>query len=156
VSATPPPAPVLLDGKYFNVSEMACHDGTQYPLEFADRWAILSPVLDAIREGWGSPVRIVSGYRSPAHNASLIAADDARGSHQVASGSQHVEGRAADLCPAEGPREIARFHQVILQLHLAGKLEALGGCAVYPTSGWVHVDVRPQVPPGHLATWPAV
>jgi uncharacterized protein YcbK (DUF882 family) len=113
-------------------------------------------LLDSIRDAWGSPIRIVSGYRSPAHNASLIAADDAKGSHQVASGSMHVEGMAADLCPAEGPREISRLYAIIMDAYHAGELDELGACALYPTSGWVHVDTRVRVPADHLATWPAV
>src|SRR6202142_1857788 len=145
---------MLVDGRHFTVAEMACHDGTPYPEEFADRLAKLFRVLDAIRDAWNGPVRIVSGYRSPEHNAALIEADEAKGSHQVASGSMHVGGMAADICPLEGPHEIQQFHVVIMDAYHAGKLPELGAQALYPLSGWVHVDVRDQVPVGHLATWP--
>lgn len=145
----------LADGRHFAVAEMACHDGTAYPEEWPDRLAKLFRVMDAIRDAWGRPIHIVSGYRSPAHNAALVAADEAQGSHQVASGSMHVEGLAADLCPVEGPHEIQAFHDCIMDAYRTGVLDELGGQALYPISGWVHVDVREQVPAGHLATWPA-
>ena len=149
-----PVLPPLADGRHFTVEEMRCHDNSPYPAEFADRLAVLMPMLDAIRDAWNAPIRVVSGYRSPAHNQALIDDDEAQGSHQVASGSQHVEGRAADICPVSGPGDVGKLHSAIMGLYLAGKLEDLGGIAVYPVSGWVHVDTRPKVPDGHLAQWP--
>lgn len=143
----------LSDGRYFKVSELACHDGTPYPEEFADRLPIVMGLLDAIRYAYGSPIRIVSGYRSPAHNNALIAADEAKGSHQVASGSQHVEGRAADICPLAGPADLAQLWRVVRQELADGNLPELGGLAMYPVSGWIHVDVRPKPDDGHVATW---
>jgi uncharacterized protein YcbK (DUF882 family) len=150
------PVPVLADGIYFKVSELACHDGTPYPVEFADRLPVLMNVLDTIRAAWGGPLEVISGYRSPAHNEALIEQDEANGSHQVASGSQHVEGRACDLRAAGGPGTVPQVLRVVLQLYADGKLPDLGGVGDYPTSNWVHVDVRPQVPAGHLARWKGV
>lgn len=158
MSATDPnaPAPVLADGIYFKVSELACHDGTPYPTEFADRLPVLMNVIDTIRAAWGGPLTVVSGYRSPAHNAALIEQDEQNGSHQVASGSQHVEGRACDLRTAAGGADVPGLLRVVLQLYADGKIPALGGVGDYPVSGWVHVDVRPQVSAGHLARWHGV
>jgi len=48
----------------------------------------LYTLLEAVRASVGSPIKITSGYRCPAHNASL------RGS--VAS-SDHIRGTAADI-----------------------------------------------------------
>lgn len=149
-------APVLTDGKYFKVAELVCHDGTPYPIEFADRLPVLMDVLDTIRAAWGGPLEVVSGYRSPAHNQALIEQDEANGSHQVASGSQHIEGRACDLRTANGPQDVPQLLRVVLRLYADGKIPALGGLGDYPESNWVHVDVRPQVPAGHLARWHGV
>lgn len=146
----------LQDGIYFSVQELACHDGTPYPVEFADRLPVLMDVIDTIRSAWGGPLTVISGYRSPAHNAELIEKDEENGSHQVASGSQHVEGLACDLRTAGGPGDVPRLLALVLKLYAEKKLPLLGGVGDYPTSNWVHVDVRPQVPAGHLARWRGV
>ena len=139
---------VLTDGRWFRVSDFACKDGTPYPETFCDRWPDLRILCDAARDAAGGPCIVVSGYRTAQYNARLAANSAA---HQVASGSQHVEGRAADiraihLTPAE-------LHTRILDAYHAGKMPGLGGLGLYEKSGWVHVDCRPQVPPGHLARW---
>lgn len=144
----------LPDGRHFTAAVFACHDGTPYPEDWPDRWADLVALCDTVRDLWGGSVRVVSGYRTLAHNQQLIDADNARGSHQVASGSWHMEGRAADLCPAAGPADLAQFWRVIKQALADGKLPTLGGYAMYPVSGWVHVDCRPKPDDGHVATWP--
>ena len=139
----------LPPGKYFRPEEFACHDAarTPYPVEWLDRWTRLVGLLDAIREAWGSGIYVVSGYRTREWNDHLIAADKARGSHGVASGSQHLAGRAADICPVSGPREAGRLYDVIVKLDDP----RLGGLALYPRSGWVHVDTYTEN--GHLRTW---
>lgn len=145
---------MLADGKYFKVADLACRDGTPYPEEFADRLPALMELLDTIREDWGSPIVIVSGYRSPAHNQALVERDQEIGSHQVASGSQHVEGRAADIRPEHG--DLAAFWWHVEDLLAEGKLPMLGGFALYPESGWVDVDTRPRPASGRVATWKGV
>jgi uncharacterized protein YcbK (DUF882 family) len=104
-------------------------------------------MLDAIREAHGSAVQVVSGYRSPAYNAALAKNSAA---HQVASGTQHVQGRAADLRPVSG--DLNTFHRTIMDLYNAGKLPQLGGIGVYPISNWIHVDTF-KAEDNHLRTW---
>ncbi len=146
-------APVLPPGRFFTPAEFACHDGEAYPLVWADRWAELVGLCDAIREAWGEPLMIVSGYRSPIYNAQLMSADAAHGVHQVASGSQHTYGRAADLRPvAVTADRVTALHVKILDLYQAGKLPALGGLGIYETSGWCHVDTA-RADDGHLRRW---
>lgn len=141
----------LQDGRHFRVAEFASKDGVPYPEEWVDRWTALVGLCDAIRDAWGRPLTVVSGYRSPAHNAALVAADEARGSHQVASGSYHVEGMAADLRP-ETADEVPQLLALVLKLYGNGELPALGGTADYPVSCWVHVDIG-KAPDGHLRRW---
>ena len=146
---------MLPDGRRFKVAELACHDGTPYPEEFADRLPALMALLDAIRDAWGGPIEVVSGYRSPAHNAELMALDDARGVHGVASGSQHVEGRAADIRPDGNPGQVSALWQTVMHLYNDGKLPQLGGVGLYVRSGWVHVDTF-HAADGHLRRWVGV
>ncbi len=89
----------------------------------------LIDVLHAIQQRARAkgPVHVVSGYRSPSTNAMLASYDDG-----VATNSQHVLGKAADI-RIEGVR-----------IHQLGKIAAglkAGGVGTYPGSGFVHVDV---------------
>lgn len=138
---------------HFAVEEFASHDGAPYPAEWVgDRLAALCKVLDVIRDAWGSPLTVVSGYRTAALNAALVQASAARnGVSGVAQNSQHIQGRAADVRPANPTiGRVAQLHALARRLFDAGKLPGLGGLGLYP--GWIHVDVRAKVN-GHLATW---
>jgi len=73
------------------------------------------------------PFQIISGYRSPRTNAALHAR-----SSGVASNSQHVFGKAADV-RIEGV-DLSRLHKAALSV-------SAGGVGLYPTSNFVHVDV---------------
>jgi uncharacterized protein YcbK (DUF882 family) len=73
------------------------------------------------------PFQLVSGYRSPATNASLHAE-----SGEVAAHSQHLLGKASDI----------RIEGVDLNhLHRAAVSLKAGGVGLYPVSDFVHVDV---------------
>lgn len=140
--------------EHFQVKEFRCHDGTPYPTEWVDtRLAQVMSTLEVIRTKCNCPIEVISGYRSPAHNATLIAEDESKGSHQVASGSMHVEGYAADIRPADKSLTPAIILNMVLTAYAANELPYLGGCAAYPVSNWVHIDCRPRVPPDHLARW---
>lgn len=143
---------MLPDGRHFAVSEFACHDGTPYPEDWLDRWILIRDLCDTIRDLWGGPLIIVSGYRTPVYNADLIAADAGKGAHSVASSSQHIEGNAADLRTTIGAADVPHLHRVILNAWDDGKLPTLGGLGAYPISGWCHVDTF-KAPDGHLRQW---
>ncbi len=143
---------MLPNGRWFKASEFASHDGVAYPEAWADRWALLVALCDQVRELWGGPLIVVSGYRSPQHNADLIMADEGRGSHQVVSSSQHIEGQAADLRTSRGMIDVPQLLRVILTAHEDGKLPTLGGVGDYQLSGWCHVDLM-KAPDGHLRRW---
>lgn len=143
----------MLVSRHFTVAEFACRDGSPYPADWIpDRLTALCSVLDTIREAWGAPLIVVSGYRSPAYNAAIAAESAARnGVSGVASASQHVQGRAADVKPTDAtPERVAELWRVAKRLYAAGQTPALGGLGVY--GGWIHVDVRAKVS-GHLAQW---
>ena len=143
----------LVDGVHFAVSEFACHDPdrTTYPEAFAEQWAKLVSMCDLIREQWGRPLFVVSGYRTPEHNQALMDADEQRGTHQVASSSFHMTGQAADLRPEQAD-QIDALLQLVLRMHADGELPMLGGVASYPVSCWLHVDTGIPAD-GHLRRW---
>lgn len=123
---------------HFALAEFASHDGAPYPAKWiVSRLRPLCAVLEELRRRCGGrPIRIVSGYRSPAHNAAVGGA----------ARSQHVEGRAADIA-VEG-MEPARVYAVALSM--ARETTEIGGLGLYRE--WVHVDIRPRVG-GRLALW---
>jgi uncharacterized protein YcbK (DUF882 family) len=152
-------AMTLPEGRFFTPAEMRCRSGEEYPASWGVRLAVLFDAMDVIREAWGQPVTVVSGYRSPEYNKRIGAVD----------GSQHPLGRAADLRPY-APKGVKRtsatihaFHNLINLLIEEGKLPAVGGVGSYPlvfdassdlwVPGFVHVDSRPKPPSGHIARW---
>ncbi|HSD83573.1 MAG TPA: DUF882 domain-containing protein [Anaerolineae bacterium] len=82
----------------------------------------LQNTLDTIR-----PFQIISGYRSPDTNATLVANTDG-----VAKSSLHMQGMAIDLHVEGIPLDELR--RAALSLHG-------GGVGYYPSSNFVHVDI---------------
>lgn len=107
----------------FCVREFACKDGTDKIL-ISDA---LVELLQAIRDRFGAPVIISSGYRTPAHDKRI-----------GGSGSgYHTKGMAADIyISSVPPIKIAAFAQSLLGR--SGGVE----CGAYSFGGYVHVDVR--------------
>ena len=112
----------------FTVAEFACKDGSD-PV-FVD--SSLAALLQKIRDHFGRPVVITSGYRTASHNTRV------GGSRS----SQHLLGRAADIQVADTPVEdVAAYAESLMP--------AWGGVGRYPVKagrakGWVHVDTRPN------------
>ncbi len=148
--------------EHFSIAEFACHDSTPYPISCVDqdtndgrtwlqtRLLPLCQTLEVVRAAAGGVgLHIDSGYRTPAYDERLYEASAKDGSVAPAAKSQHPKGRAADVThPTMKP--LALFN-LIMQAYEAGKLPQLGGVGLYPN--FVHLDVRPQSPPGHLAIW---
>ena len=110
----------------FKVRELRCRDGSDTVM--VDE--TLTVVLQCIREHFGKPVTITSGYRTPAHNAKVGGAKS----------SQHLLGRAADIQVAgTSVEDVAAYAESLMP--------DWGGVGRYPvkagrTTGWVHVDTR--------------
>ena len=113
----------------FKVREFACGDGSDAVL--IDQELVI--VLQCIREHFGKPLHITSGYRTASHNAAVGGSKS----------SQHLLGRAADFW-VEGVDvvTVAAYAEALMTTH--------GGVGRYPKdakhpnrkTGWVHVDTR--------------
>lgn len=90
-------------GKHFSVDELVASEAAKRAKianipddEDRDRMNyLLIPALDSIREGWGSPIIVTSGYRSPFLNLYVGGSPT----------SAHLMGYAADLVPKNGKLE---------------------------------------------------
>lgn len=77
--------------------------------------------LQAIREHFGKPITITSGYRCPKHNSRVGGATNSR----------HTKGQAADIVVSGvAPLEVAKFAESI----------GIKGIGLY--SNFVHIDTR--------------
>lgn len=110
----------------FKVREFRCRDGSDAIM--IDQTLVV--LLQAIREHFGKPITITSGYRTAAHNKSVGGAKS----------SQHLLGRAADIQVAGvSVEDVASYAEALMP--------DWGGVGRYPIKpgrarGWVHVDTR--------------
>lgn len=103
----------------FKVREFACNDGSDVIFVAPE----LVAVLQKIREHFGKPVVLNSGFRTASYNKKVGGA----------TYSQHQYGTAADIrISGVTPKKIAEYAETLLP----GK----GGIGIY--SSFVHVDVR--------------
>ena len=109
--------------KHFSRSEFACKDGCGRDTIDAETLR----VLEALRQHFGVPVKINSGYRCANRNKAVGGA----------AGSQHLYGRAADVTvEGVGPDSVAQH----LQTTYPGKY----GIGAYRT--FTHIDTRSGLP----------
>jgi len=119
--------------KYFSISEMLKSDTAikqrlwnGAPKEAEENLrALVDEVLDPLREAYGRPIRVTSGYRCPKLNRLVGGSPN----------SQHMRGEAADIRPVIGNEadlpELARI------LIANGKFDQL---ILYPT--FIHVSYK--------------
>ena len=111
----------------FRVREFACKGSDVVLLDEE-----LVVLLQCIREHFGKPVTITSGYRTASHNAKVGGSKS----------SQHLLGRAADIQVQDtDPLAVAAYAESLMP--------GWGGVGRYPVKagrakGWVHVDTRPN------------
>ena len=112
----------------FRVREFGCKGSDVVLID--DELVVL---LQCIREHFGKPVHITSGYRTAAHNAAVGGSKS----------SQHLLGKAADFWVEDTPvAAVAAYAETLLP--------ARGGIGLYPkdaahpkrSTGWVHIDTR--------------
>ena len=108
----------------FNVSEFACHGSGCCSTVLIDEQLVT--YLQKIRDHFGKPVTISSGYRCAKHNKSVGGA----------TASRHAKGMAADIViQGVAPAEVAKYAESI----------GIKGIGLYETAKdgyFVHVDTR--------------
>mgnify|MGYP004448070695 CR=1 FL=1 len=122
----------------FSLSEF--ETGGKIPEDLMRNVKMLAANLQTIRDEIGKPIRIHSGYRTPANNTGV-------------KRSQHLLAKAADL--RVSGMKATELHKVVLRLIRDGRISK-GGVGLYPGGssrraiGFVHYDVR-----GFNARWQA-
>ena len=120
---------------YFGLSEFSHSDtavslgiDNTIPWEYIPKIQhLVHCVLDPIREHWGLPIRVTSGYRCPELNAEVGGVED----------SYHMEGCAADIS-AWDPERNVELMSLIRALHLTGRI-VLTECYLGPKARYIHV-----------------
>lgn len=108
----------------FNISEFACHgNGCCTTVMIDDQLVVY---LQKIRDHFGKPITITSGYRCPTHNRSV----------NGATSSRHAKGQAADIVvQGVAPAKVAAYAESI----------GVKGIGLYETDRdghFVHIDTR--------------
>lgn len=92
--------------KHFSMKELECKCGKcQMPPEVSDNLnALVERVLDPLRERYGKPIYVNSGYRCLNHNKAVGGV----------ANSQHCKGQAADIT-AGSPEENLKLARLIIE-----------------------------------------
>ena len=119
--------------KYFSISELLKSDTALKnklwngaPKEAEENLrALVDEVLDPLREAYGRPIRVTSGYRCPQLNRLVGGSPN----------SQHMRGEAADIQPVVGNEaDLPELARILIE---NGKSDQL---ILYPT--FIHVSYR--------------
>ena len=112
--------------KYFKINEFVCHCGCEMPAEARQNIeALVANVLDPVRDEYGKPIYVNSGYRCEKHNASVGGVPR----------SQHLVGQAADIRPSNTDgTDLTDLAKIIVS---QGKFDQL---ILYPT--FLHVSFK--------------
>ena len=124
--------------KYFTLSELTGSDtarargidNTPPPTIAAKLSALANKLLDPIREMWGAPIRVNSGFRCPQLNTAVGGA----------AGSQHTKGEAADIT-AGTTADNKKLFDMIVSAAERGEMEF---DQLIDESGytWIHISYR--------------
>lgn len=108
----------------FNVSEFACHGNGCCTTVTIDEKLVV--YLQKIRDHFGKPITVTSGYRCPVHNRNVGGA----------TGSRHAKGQAADIVVhGVAPAKVAAYAESI----------GVKGIGLYETvkdGYFTHIDTR--------------
>ena len=122
--------------KHFTINELTRSataqrlgiDNTPPAEALAHLEALVEHVLDPLREVWGGPIHVNSGYRCRALNKAVGGA----------AGSQHMRGEAADI--TVGSRlDNARLYRLLQQLDLP-----VDQAINERDFAWIHVSYGPR------------
>lgn len=120
-------------GKYFDIKEL-CHSDTanakgidNTPTEDvkANLEALIENVLDPVREWYGKPIYVNSGYRCPELNKAVGGVNN----------SQHVNGQAADIDVFDEKENKKIFDYIVNYLNF-------DQCLWENNGAWIHVSYK--------------
>jgi hypothetical protein len=123
--------------KYFTIDELSAStearkmgiDNTPTPEARANLTALVEAVLDPLRERYGYPIHVSSGYRCPRLNKAVGGS----------ATSQHVKGEASDIYVTR-PKEMAELFALIYYTLPFDQLIWEKGNDEAPA--WIHVSYR--------------
>lgn len=121
---------------YFSISELSASDtaakkkidNTPPPQAKAKMKALISNVLDPIRERWGAPIYVNSGFRCPILNKAIGGV----------SNSQHITGEAADITVGDKAKNTKLF-ALIHQMKAAGEI-TFDQLIDESDMSWIHIS----------------
>lgn len=100
------------------------------PVQRRNLEALVDNVLDPLREAYGKPIHVNSGYRSPALNRAV----------KGAPASDHIFGKAADIVGTPNTKaENRKLFELVQDLGLSYKQ-----LIDEKNYSWVHVSYDPQ------------
>lgn len=111
--------------KNFTVREFRCKDGSDIVIIDSE----LVKILQSVRDNFGIPVTVNSGYRTQSYNTKIGGS----------SSSYHVRGKAADIkINGVDPLKIAVYAEKLLDGKGGIEMASYGA----DVTGYVHIDVR--------------
>lgn len=122
--------------KYFSLPEMLRSDtATRKKIENLPSFEVvqnlnrLANFLDALREAWGSGIRVTSGYRCPALNRAVGGVDN----------SAHQYGNAVDIVPING--RMSEFEAFIKKWLVGKKWDQVIWESSRTGGRWIHFSL---------------
>ena len=95
--------------------------------------ALCQQILQPIRDAWGAPIIVSSGYRCPALNKAVGGAAQ----------SDHMYGCAADIkTVVDTPERNKELYLLIKKMYQDGKLPRLKQCIDEYGYDWIHVSFQ--------------
>lgn len=91
--------------------------------------ALVAAVLDPLREKWGKPIKVHSGYRCPELNKAVGGVPT----------SQHMKGEAADIS-AGSPAETAKLGRMLVGMGAFDQVIFENCNRECTEAGWIHVS----------------
>jgi hypothetical protein len=111
------------------------------PDEHFDNLNLLMFKLNKLRDAYGKPLQVTSGYRSMEHHLAIYAAKGITDKKKIPMKSRHLYGLAADLVPVED--SIEHLHDWVLDNMKFCEEVGLWLEAMSATPTWLHVQIVP-------------
>lgn len=112
---------------YSSTAEVNDIDNTPSTFEYNNLKRLCEEVLQPIRDKWGKPIKVNSGYRSPQLNIRL----------KGASSSAHLKGLAADI---DTPNNEKLFHLIIAMMN-NGEI-SVDQLIDESNYSWIHIGLK--------------